>query len=427
LKKLLLFLTLFTVALFGLAIPARAVDPPVLSVGVITATSIQLNWTDADNEDGYRVREVLPGGVLNTLIVLGPNVLTYTVPDLAEETTHTYRVVAFITGGTAKASNDVTATTGTTTTTTTPPPLTCTGVQVTAPASIQAAINANPTGTAFCLSGSFTISSPIQPKDGQSFTGPADITGSTHSGFELKGVESGANVFADDVTLETLTIHGFSIRGIECWAGTQMLDIEVYDNARNGLGCGLDDEGGVLVADSYIHDNGSTEELGRGGGGMKFARSGGVTVRDSVVELNVGNGIWCDVDCGSFTVTGNTVSGNTRKGIFFEISFGPALIENNTVTDNNCVPAIWGSTCSPQNAGAPGGGIAMNSSCPDEGPGCIIRNNILGGNMVAGINFRDDGRDYPKPFEISVTGNDLNGDALLKCGTMGIICSGNTP
>jgi hypothetical protein len=154
----------------------------------------------------------------------------------------------------------------------------------------------------------------------------------------------------------------------------------------------------------------------------------GVTIRGNLVEANIGNGIWCDMGCRSFTVDGNTVRGSTRKGIMYEISYGPALIVNNIVQYNNCSPVYWpnpkpaceigGGNYGPQSIGAPGGGIAANSSIY-----VTIRGNTLGGNMSSGISLRDDSRQYQAPFVIAISGNVMNGDKLNGCTIAGVSCS----
>jgi hypothetical protein len=320
-------------------------------------------------------------------------------------------------------------------------PVSCTGVRVTAPASIQTAINNNPTNTPFCLSGTFH-QGKLRPKDGQSFkdagvvNSPATLDGDDtfDTGFQIR-TNSGSTTGAEGVTIDNVDMHSFTLRGVDCWIGTTVRNSEIYNNNRNALGCGLLAQGDVLIEDNHVHDNGSPEESGSGGGGMKFARGDGVLVRRNLVERNIGNGIWCDVDCGLFEVRNNEVRGNTRKGIFFEISKGPFFAVNNDVTENNCSPVWWpnpkpacdlpNGTFGPQNSGAPGGGIATNSSCPASSQQCVIRDNVLGGNMASGITHRDDSRQYNAPFNILVTGNDLNGDQLQKCGQWGIVCTGN--
>src|SRR6266542_4182779 len=83
--------------------PAFALTAPVLSVGTITQTSVAVSWTDAGNEQQYRVYR---DSVLIT--TLGANVLTYTHVNLTPATTYTFRVDAKK-GGQVLASNTVSA------------------------------------------------------------------------------------------------------------------------------------------------------------------------------------------------------------------------------------------------------------------------------------------------------------------------------
>ena len=289
------------------------------------------------------------------------------------------------------------------------------------------AVAESPAGTRFCLSGTFSLSSAVRPKDGQVFRGPAEIVsaGST-TGFELKG--STVELSADDVTIEDLEISGF-VRGVGCWRGAVIRGSEIHHNSRNGIGCGLTGFGGVVIEGNHLHHNGSTAEVGVGAAGVKIARGDGITLRSNLVEATIGNGLWCDVDCGAIEISNNTVVGSTRKGIFYEVSRGPALITGNTVRENNCSPVHWGdgdpecprgTSFGPQTSGTAGGGIAATSSTH-----VTITANILGGNMNAGIAFLDDSRLYDAPFDIAVERNRPNGDAILRCGEWGITCSDN--
>ncbi len=312
------------------------------------------------------------------------------------------------------------------------PPATsgCGGVQVPAGADIQAAIDQNPKGTTFCLTGTYKIARAIVPKDGMAFLGPATLLGvGADTGFQIK-TGSGGVTGAVGVTIDGLDMSGFSLRAIDCWQGTVVRNSSLHGNGRNGIGCGLEGLGGVVIENNDVYRNGNPNELGGGASGMKFAAANGVVIRDNRIHENIGNGVWCDVGCGSFDVVNNRVWGNTRKGIFYEISHGPALIQGNVVLDNNCSPSYWGDgnpECAlpsgafgPQSSGSPGGGIATNSSS-----NVVIRGNTLGGNQVAGINFRDDSRLLDAPFAIVVDDNVLSGDRLLHCGDWGVNCTAN--
>jgi hypothetical protein len=296
---------------------------------------------------------------------------------------------------------------------------------------LATAVDAAPTGALICLSGSFSLSTPIEPKSDQRFLGPAVLDGSAGAATGIEARTPGSATGATGVVIEQLEMHGFSLRAVACWRGMVVRDSWIHDNGRNGIGCGLEGVGPLLIEGSVIERNGDPAHVGSGAAGVKVANGDAVTIRDNVVEANVGNGIWCDAGCTSLTVTGNIVRGSTRRGVFFETSLGPAVIEQNTVQDNNCSPVYWGDgdpdcplnngSFGPLSVNSPGGGIAMNSSCP-PGASCVIRNNTLGGNMVAGVNFRDDSRLYDAPFDIVVEGNVPNGDLIRRCGEWGIVC-----
>ncbi|HSL10598.1 MAG TPA: right-handed parallel beta-helix repeat-containing protein, partial [Actinomycetota bacterium] len=227
----------------------------------------------------------------------------------------------------------------------------CTG-QVPAGGDIQVAADEHGPGATICLTGSYVVAEPLRPHDGQRFVGPASIEAGpdVHTGFELKGDDSGIAVNAEDVTLIDLDVHGFGLRAVECWSGMTILGGTFHDNGRNGIGCGLEyGDGPVVIDGAEIYENGTEEQLGRGSGGIKLARlgPGGFTLRDSSVHDNLGNGVWCDVQCiGTFLIEGNTIEGNTRKGVLYEksgasdeyidgkIVEGEALVRANTVTGN---------------------------------------------------------------------------------------------
>ena len=158
----------------------------------------------------------------------------------------------------------------------------------------------------FCLSGAFNINSPIMPKDGNSFTGPASITGAGNHGFDLR---SGTNAGSDNVTLTNLDVGGFDVSGVECWLGLTISGGRYHNNLHNGIGCGLVDtpDADVLIDGAQVDHNGSLAELGRGGGGMKFARADGLVVRNTETFLNIGDAIWCDVQCDDVRYINNLV------------------------------------------------------------------------------------------------------------------------
>lgn len=308
----------------------------------------------------------------------------------------------------------------------TPPPLPsgggsgaqCQGVSVASGANLQAAVDANPVGATFCLTGTYRLSDPVKPKSGQSFIGPAAIVGTgAETSFEAKYREGARNVSFVD-----LDVSGFTGSGLGCYVGTRVIGGRYHHNERNGIGCGLEGAGGVLIDGVELDHNGSLEHLGSGAGGMKFARGHGIVVRNSYVHDNLGNGVWCDVQCGDYTVVDNWISFNSRKGVHYEKSgesdeivryVGTAYIARNVVQNNG-----WGMR---EHGDAGIRGVSSKNM--------IIEHNILGGNVFNnGIKINEDGRlsgdrhGWPVS-NIVIHRNTMNGDRIKGCELSGVTCS----
>jgi hypothetical protein len=302
----------------------------------------------------------------------------------------------------------------------------CSGTQITAGASIQAAIDGHASGTTFCLAaGIYNVSTVIVPKSNDSFIG----TGLTRDDTLVKTTTL-QNIFSTGTSKGSLYRH-FAITGAinacpgqNCGeTGTAILrptdvtvdDMHLYGNGRTAISGG----GGLLtVTGSEVDHNGAMVDGVSGG----IKRIDPLTVTNSFVHDNKGNGIWCDMQCGSFTVTGNTVTGNTGSGIFDEISDGPATFSNNTVKNNNTDTT----TSSYYSAGI----LLMDSIHAN------VYGNILGGNGAGrGIAVVTDSRGgncgTPDsncgyvPSDISIHDNTPNGDVLTGCATTGVTCSKN--
>ena len=290
----------------------------------------------------------------------------------------------------------------------------------------------------FCLSGAFNINSPIMPKDGNSFTGPASITGAGNHGFDLR---SGTNAGSDNVTLTNLDVGGFDVSGVECWLGLTISGGRYHNNLHNGIGCGLVDtpDADVLIDGAQVDHNGSLAELGRGGGGMKFARADGLVVRNTETFLNIGDAIWCDVQCDDVRYINNLVYGNTRKGLFMEKASGPWVASGNTVQGNSCSPAYWAPkpwcpNVNPVHQTATSWGPRDN----DAGIGlvssknAVIEANVLGGDGARnGIKIRQDDRIGTCSTcgwiisNVVIRNNTMNGEKIEDCSLPGGTCSGN--
>jgi hypothetical protein len=156
------------------------------------------------------------------------------------------------------------------------------------------------------------------------------------------------------------------------------------------------------------------------GSGLKAITE--VEVRNSYIQDNQGNGLWCDQFCHDsdeqlhphgFWIHDNLVVNNGRAGIRFErvgdeADAGEALIENNEVHGNSTA--------------APRGGISVR-----DAQNATIQNNRFGATTIAGVVYppnssnvaivaSDSGRaDRPDLFNIDINSNILNGETAKGC------------
>ncbi len=217
-------------------------------------------------------------------------------------------------------------------------------VRVEAPANLHERFARAPKGAVICLSGTFSITSPLVPRDGQVIRGPAAIVnaGGVEDGFFL-----GEREPCHDRGPRHLGVHS---RGVRCGPYTRLLRSSLHHNRQNGVGCQLDNRGGshVVIASNDVYANGDPSIEGHTAGGMKFVRTGApgdragssITLRHNRVWGNVGNGIWFDINSAGDLIARNEVWDNTRNGIRYEISAGPAIIRRNVVHHNSWY-GIW--------------------------------------------------------------------------------------
>jgi hypothetical protein len=292
-------------------------------------------------------------------------------------------------------------------------------------ADIQTALNNLSTGQRLCLSGSFTSMAPIQPKSGQTISGPATIVG--------KGLGINTDLIhikpAVNVTLVDLDISGAGRHGVTCWIGTTVLGGRLHDNGKDGMGCDMEGETApVLVSGVEIDHNGTDPDWLDNAAGIKWFHANGVTVKNSSVHDNNGNGLWCDTHCGDFNVLNNTIVHNTRKGVFYEKSgasdgsfgdptavyVGKMVVTGNTIRNNDTEGVVEAHP-----------GVAIYSS-----KNAYVANNVFGGNTRAVIAREDSARlnDDQHGWHLSnvvVENNTLSGDVIVGCTASGVQCSGN--
>jgi hypothetical protein len=137
-------------------------------------------------------------------------------------------------------------------------------------------------------------------------------------------------------------------------AGSTVENLVVRDNATQGLytrasnitvhqvttsGNGLDgmqaNYADGLQVDGLRSVGNNTEHFNRApvSGGLKITRSRGLTVVNSVIASNLGQGLWFDESCYDITAVGNDLSGNTGNGVVAELS-QKMVFADNLVTDN---------------------------------------------------------------------------------------------
>lgn len=305
-------------------------------------------------------------------------------------------------------------------------PGTC-DVRVGAGGDLQAALGSSPAGAVVCVEGTHRVGAPVRPKAGQTIVGPAEIR-PRPGVFVLDGIElkTGHGQGVEDVTLIDLDVAGFRRHGVGCWRGTTVVGGRLHHNGKDGIGCDLEGGGGVLVDGAEIDRNGSTRYLGCCAAGIKWYHAHGVTVRNSSIHDNLGNGVWCDAQCGDFTVTDNVIAANTRKGVFYEKGGGSTIrgvsYEGTMTVTGNLID----------------GNATDGRARADAGISIISAKNVLvAGNTIVdtgtgdAIRVRDDPArlvdDRPgwAVENVTLTNNDTGNEAIVGCDLPGVECEAN--
>jgi hypothetical protein len=292
----------------------------------------------------------------------------------------------------------------------------CSGKKILPSDHIAAIVNNSPSDTSFCIApGTYRPSVTIRPKDGDRLSGTGlrrDDVLITTGKLEVL-IDAG---FAQRVVYNNFAVSGAvnacpgrncgpTGDGIRGGSNVTATNVHVYANGRTGFS----NVTGLSITGSRLDHNGAVR-LGTDGvsGGVKSAAP--LSVINSVVDHNYGDGIWCDRGCGAFTAKGNRVLNNYITGIHDEVSQGPAVIANNVVQNNNLANQ-WGHS---------GIGIVDSKNVDVYG-------NTLGGNLGAGISARHDQRTTGFLLDsISIHGNTMKGDVLIGCSASGVTCYSNT-
>lgn len=224
-------------------------------------------------------------------------------------------------------------------------------------ASRQALIDANPTGTSFCIaSGLHTANGSNTPKSGDVFVGQygaiIDGTGwvsadNTQAFFRAHLAD------IDSVTIKNLVLRNFPQRAIHTWYQFSDGWIMDYNEIYTGQ-CGISVPNSSYVRHNYIHDCNGPSSGGSIPNGAyivslahdilfednRFSFCGetqkiidittNVTFRRNYIHNCLGPGIWYDGDNTGILVEDNILEDNATMGIMIEIS-GQSVIRRNTI------------------------------------------------------------------------------------------------
>ena len=135
-------------------------------------------------------------------------------------------------------------------------------------------------------------------------------------------------VYADrgvvsDLVVEDCAQAGLSLKG----RGLRVRDSLLARNGQLGLHANNSDD---LVLDRLRVSGNNRERFAtnHAAGGLKITMSRDVRVRDSLVDGNLGSGLWLDESVVRTTVTGSAFRGNARHGVIFELSAGLVFAGN---------------------------------------------------------------------------------------------------
>ena len=140
-------------------------------------------------------------------------------------------------------------------------------------------------------------------------------------------------VDAAKVRLENVAIHDTSTIGLGVVRADVVLDrVSVLRAGLLGVHAATADR--LMVSSSRLDGNNSEQfNSAPVSGGIKVGRSRTVTVTDSSVSGNLGQGYWSDVSVYDTRILNSNIVGNRAAGVFLEIS-ARGTVANNIISDN---------------------------------------------------------------------------------------------
>jgi hypothetical protein len=342
---------------------------------------------------------------------------------------------------------------------------------------IQAAISSHPAGTTYYLTaGTYSISGPINPQDGDTFIG---APGAIIDGASTQPVAFGLNDHAANVTIEYLTIQHFAgpqNNGIVNQGQGANWTIE-YDTVQDnpdtmGGANGVEIGDGDVVRYNCLTGNAQTGIGGDGAknftvdhnevarnavgyeakyncgcsGGMKFFTSSNAAVTNNWIHDNGSVGLWVDTNNTFFLIDGNVIENSEDEGIMYEISYN-AVVRHNSLRGNGILgnastadfpePAIYVSESGGYDAGSSVmvGGVDVNgvllitdNTFLDNADGVVLYQNATrccgskdgcsscaGGTTPLYMEVDGDGNDRWNTQNVTVSSNTFTYDSNGTC------------
>ena len=208
----------------------------------------------------------------------------------------------------------------------------CQGVSITAGAdTIQAAVDANPTGTTFCLNGTYTLTASVSPKANDSFIGTGTATTSVSSSGAVATFTGGTGV-----TYDSFSVGPSGSDAMKPGSSSTIQNMRIHDAQH----CGITSTGNFMtIQNNEVDHNGLDAAGGSADCGIKVHGNVGVDtghdnlITNNNVHDNHHNGIWTDCDAYNNTISNNTVTNNGNLGLDEETSYGNVWT-GNTLTGN---------------------------------------------------------------------------------------------
>jgi hypothetical protein len=286
---------------------------------------------------------------------------------------------------------------------------------------IQAKINANAGGTAFCLrAGRHTPTTAyLDPSPGDVFIGEY---GAILDGQRLRTASFSARYGSKPITVKNLIIEKFR-HGIEgrsgwtiennevrynggdgVWFGSINRNNYVHHNNHGGMVSGFG-QSGMVVENNEIAFNNTDSIRNEPDAGGKMVAVQGVDYHHNWIHDNYASGIYCDINCYGLNIHHNLVERNTKVGIEVEISYDSEIhgnvLRGNGIVDSRCVEGFrcWFTDL--------GGILAFNSS------NVRVYGNIIEDANGHGIVGRQDDRRKCDTANVH-TGRYCRGDYIVK-------------